>query len=1034
LDKYNFDCTNVGANTVTLTATDASGNTASMTAVVTIKDVTPPTVMTKNITIPLNAAGSATIVGLDIDGGSADVCGIASWGVSQNTFTCANVGTNTVTLTVTDIHGNFSTGTATVTVQDVTPPTVVTKNIIVPLNIAGTVTIANNAVDGGSTDACGIASYVTSQTVFTCANVGTPVTVTLTLTDVNGNTASNTAVVTVVDQVPPTVVTQNITLTLDQTDNGSITAAQINNGSSDACGIANYSVTPNTFTLANLGANPVTLTVTDIHGNSATGTATVTVYPLPQGSLSANGPFCATGAGQLTWTATYGAGNYTIIYNDGTSNRTVTGITSGIPFAVFTSPVTSTTTYTLVSVQDAHGTRNTLFNGSSATITINPLPTLSAVPTQPLCNNQLGSVLLTPGAGTSPYTIAPTPAQTGLGAGSYTYTVSDINGCTATAIVTINAAPPLLVLSGVITQPVFYGQVASVALTVSGGTTPYSNISPIGLTAPTTVNNLTPGSYTYNVTDKYSCPASFIAVIVQSASPTWISPGVWMPNAPLTTDNAYIDYNLTVGPTGSFTALAVKNLTVISPFNLIVQAKGTVTATGILDNGFGSTTSSVQLLSDATTAPAGSLITGSIIGGGTYTAQRSMGSSGIQHYVSAPMSGQTNLNFTTPKCASPYYSFSTYNGTSFTNVPATPATTMLNMIGYAVQYSTPNAIVTFTGHPFYSGNQILPLPNTTYAASAMVLVGNPYPSAINWKLIASTTDPNSPVQTNITNTFYERDGGRNGSCNLTLCAGGITWDIPAMKGFLIKLGTSGAGSIFNLNNYTREHNTGAFWKNADAIPNLLRLVTTGGNYLGDETVVYFDDYASKGIDNDDADKLFEQEPYFAHLYTMSSDNHPLSINVTPAVKSMPLVFQAGVSGNYGIQPTVLKMENGNTVYLEDLQNGTLWDLSDGKYEFAYTNTSKPYNFTLYFGKPSSVQPEIKGNTTIYSNSNVVYVQNSVGSKATVIIYNALGREVKNVLITGNFNSIDMNVVPGTYMVKVVSENNVVVKKVFIDNK
>ncbi|MDZ4810982.1 MAG: DUF2341 domain-containing protein, partial [Bacteroidota bacterium] len=87
------------------------------------------------------------------------------------------------------------------------------------------------------------------------------------------------------------------------------------------------------------------------YGNFAVGSECIK----PQGSLTANGPFCATGTGQLTWTASAGTGPFTIIYNDGITNRTMASITSGSPFSVFTTPVTSTTTYTLVSVTSANG-------------------------------------------------------------------------------------------------------------------------------------------------------------------------------------------------------------------------------------------------------------------------------------------------------------------------------------------------------------------------------------------------------------------------------------------------------------------------------------------------------------------------------------------------------------------------------------------------------------------------------------------------------------------------------------------------------
>jgi hypothetical protein len=132
-------------------------------------------------------------------------------------------------------------------------------------------------------------------------------------------------------------------------------------------------VTANTtYTLVSVaGANSCART-TGFTGSSTT----ITVNPLPQGSLTANGPICVTGAGQLTFTASVGTGPYTVVYNDGTANRTATGVVSGTPFTVFTSPVTTSTTYTLVSVEGANScARTTGFTGGSATITVQSLVT-----------------------------------------------------------------------------------------------------------------------------------------------------------------------------------------------------------------------------------------------------------------------------------------------------------------------------------------------------------------------------------------------------------------------------------------------------------------------------------------------------------------------------------------------------------------------------------------------------------------------------------------------------------------------------------
>jgi len=62
LDNYDFDCTNIGNNTVTLTVTDLDGNATTCTAIVTVEDPEPPVAVCQDVTIDLDANGEATIV------------------------------------------------------------------------------------------------------------------------------------------------------------------------------------------------------------------------------------------------------------------------------------------------------------------------------------------------------------------------------------------------------------------------------------------------------------------------------------------------------------------------------------------------------------------------------------------------------------------------------------------------------------------------------------------------------------------------------------------------------------------------------------------------------------------------------------------------------------------------------------------------------------------------------------------------------------------------------------------------------------
>ena len=160
-------------------------------------ETTAPVARAKNITINLDAAGSATIVAPDIDNGSADNCGNVTLAASKTVFACSDKGDNIVALTVTDAAGNSASANATVTVVDAINPAAVAKNITVTLNPQGTGSLVAADINNGSSDNCTFALSA-SKTTFNCSNVGTN-NVTLTVTDASGNTATANSVVTVVE-------------------------------------------------------------------------------------------------------------------------------------------------------------------------------------------------------------------------------------------------------------------------------------------------------------------------------------------------------------------------------------------------------------------------------------------------------------------------------------------------------------------------------------------------------------------------------------------------------------------------------------------------------------------------------------------------------------------------------------------------------------------------------------------------------------------------------------------------------------------
>jgi HYR domain/Tyrosine-protein kinase ephrin type A/B receptor-like len=280
LDRDSFTCTNLGPNTVILTVTDEYGNSATESAIVTVVDVTPPLVVAKDITVALSAStGYAMISAADVDQGSTDVCTASdglSLSIDTNSFTCANLGENTVTLTVTDASGNSASATATVTVVDESAPDSTPSNAVVELDRQGTASVSASTVSltPSDDDVCGVASVQINPSSLTCADVGT-VDVQITVTDTSGNSDVDTVSVVVHDHVAPAVFARDVSVALNPAGTATVTVEQVNWNSSDACGIDTLSLSMTTFTCADVNGKSVVLTAIDANGNSETAIAVV---------------------------------------------------------------------------------------------------------------------------------------------------------------------------------------------------------------------------------------------------------------------------------------------------------------------------------------------------------------------------------------------------------------------------------------------------------------------------------------------------------------------------------------------------------------------------------------------------------------------------------------------------------------------------------------------------------------------------------------------------------------------------------------
>lgn len=475
----------------------------------------------------------------------------------------------------------------------------------------------------------------------------------------------------------------------------------------------------------------------------------------------------------------------------------------------------------------------------------------------------------------------------------------------------------------------------------------------------------------------------------------------------------------TINEIGGAETTAFSNLTINNTAGLSITGEAVTVSRILLCNGLLETNGKMTLLSGGEGT---ALIDGAGIGtiSGNVTMQRYLPTGFGYMYFSSPFAS-AKVSELDDEAIESIYMYDENRLSGGTPVSGwtwyhNPLSLLSPATGYAVNLGPDAGPLTFdiTGEVI-KGEITRPVYNHNHPyTNGFNLVGNPYPSPVDWDLI-------DKLNTNIDNAVYyfsNSDADQYGGTYITYL-NGISSDgratniIPSMQGFFIHVtdGDFPVEGSFVLNNSVRVNDlTRPFIKSAAADqPKLLRLSAcfSTSQDANDYTVVYFDEQATPEYDGQlDALKLMNTDASVPSLFSVTPGASRLSINGLPPLSGQTLLIPLGivtqVDGNVmfrisSIDPSLASMK----ISLVDSVAGAKREMAlNGEYTVDLKAGDYTGRFYLKFaGVTTSAGRETEEDPGIleaYASDGLMRLKIGAveGSAGTVRIYDLAGRMLR----------------------------------------
>jgi hypothetical protein len=512
-----------------------------------------------------------------------------------------------------------------------------------------------------------------------------------------------------------------------------------------------------------------------------------------------------------------------------------------------------------------------------------------------------------------------------------------------------------------------------------------------------------------------------------------------------------------------FTGNTIKDLVIDNPAGVTLLGALNVSGSVLLTNGNLSSNGNLTILSTSSR-------TGFIDGSGTgtimgnVTMQRYLPSGFGYKYFSSPFQAATVNEFADDiNLGAAFTTFYRYDENRLIGgIPASGwvsyklGTNVLNpLAGYAVNFGSNPVPNTFdvTGVVNNGNISVTLYNNNQIYTKGFNLVGNPYPSPVNWDIVKlSNTNIDDAVYYFQASTSDQYVGTYVTYINGTSTGGTNLNIIPSMQGFFIHV-SNGAFPVtgtLNMTNSARiTDQTQPYLKSVNTSSQ--QMIRLSASYKDDANsvdpmVIYFDGQSTEAFDGKfDALKLMNTDLKVPNLYSVLPDGSKLSINAIPVTYDtlrVALGLKANRAGTVAFK--LLNAEGTVTsrgITLFDAATGVRQSLLNGNEYFVTLSTGEYLNrFYLNLGSLTTGISEIEQTNpgfSIYSSGGVlkVNIEKLSGNNGKLIIYNIIGETLFTEKIDGpGYYEFSPILKDGIYIATIISGGTRISSKVYIRGK